>query len=1060
MKKGTRRIQAESFMNQVLPQEQTSLASEVSDTLDIMEPLVVKDQPTLQRNKGYGSMITSDKVLQDGDNVLVVSDQVMVSAIANLSTAYNLAVINYALMMLQRSYPDSSPELRSTVDSCSLVGAIVGQLAFGYVGSVMGRRKGMIFTLLLSILGAVASAILPWGNKSVYHILAACRFVLGVGVGGVYPLSAASAVESTDSDDELKKSKVVAAVFGFQGIGQLLAPLMAYIMLALNTQRSIGWRVLLLIGAFPGLFVLRRAFQVKKELTPLSTTLPIEPKTMDTETPSRSKLWSKVQASSLLQRKLFGASASWFLFDVTFYGNVIFTPIIMQDTYGLDKHHFADVALCSLVVAAIALPGNLLTVFIVGKMSFKTIQIMGFVVMALLFLALGLFYDQLLHHNYKGLLLGMYALTFFFSNFGPNVGTFCLPAELFAEDARVELNGVAAAVGKLGAAVGAASFSIIEARFGVSRLLMLSGMVSFASANLVKFKSRRRRADGNGNLTVEQKRRICEKHRNTPKITQKDLCRWAKLEFNLQRAPTQPTMSNILKHEHMFKDNVLGVLGSQRKTIRPTRHAHFDQVLANWVMERQNKGNITGDMIKTKGRELVRQMGLEGKLGFSNGWLASFKARHGLMKRTNNLQNDKITAVSHSTTNKDGAAYGGILDANSGMLPNGLSVDPNYMLPPVSMDLSIDQIQEMLHDYVPSDVYTVDETGLFFRASPNKLVQGDEAQSMLADEARLTVLLAVNADASDLMEPYIIGNVVPPKNIKMASISQLGYHYVCSSKARMTVFIFQQWLRDFNARMASAHRNVVLLMDNAPSHVLGCVALSNVRVVMFAPHLGMKVQPMRGGILSAFKGKYRLKHLTLAIDHLEDGLSNVYHVTQIQAMSWIVDAWQQISKEMIVNAWKPLGITAPFTFDSNMDGADDKNVEEELWGLLYCLQLSGIVNTKVLVNSRWENDIHKRLNEDMIEDPKENDEEFRMPETVPVNHSGSDHLSGEEDHHPGIQSITGKEQLKAFRDVIRHLERTGAGDSRDPQLMNVIEFLKKKQLSLRFDNASNSTLTI
>ncbi|EGZ25549.1 hypothetical protein PHYSODRAFT_480266, partial [Phytophthora sojae] len=214
------------------------------------------------------------------------------------------------------------------------------------------------------------------------------------------------------------------------------------------------------------------------------------------------------------------------------------------------------------------------------------------------------------------------------------------------------------------------------------------------------------------------------------------------------------------------------------------------------------------------------------------------------------------------------------------------------MLPPVSMDLTLEQIQEMLRDYVPSDVYTVDETGLFFRAPPNKLVQGDEAQTMLADEARLTVLLAVNADASDLMEPYIIGNVVPPKNIKMASISQLGYHYVCSSKARMTVFIFQQWLRDFNARMASAHRNVVLLMDNAPSHVLGCVALSNVRVVMFAPHLGMKVQPMRGGILTAFKGKYRLKHLTLAIDHLEDGLSNVYHVTQIQAMNWIVDAWQ------------------------------------------------------------------------------------------------------------------------------------------------------------------------
>ncbi|ETM32712.1 hypothetical protein L914_19964 [Phytophthora nicotianae] len=479
----TRRIKAELLMNQVAPRERASsggLSTEASSSSELSDLLLVKDRQTAR--SGYGS--TTQEVPLEVDDEVVVSDQILVSAIANLSTAYNLAVINYALMMLQRSYPNSSPELRSTVDSCSLVGAIVGQLTFGYVGAVMGRRKGMIFTLLLSILGAASSALLPWGTDSVYHVLAACRFVLGVGVGGVYPLSAASAVESTHSHDELKKSRIVAAVFSFQGIGQLLAPLMAYIMLAMNAQRTIGWRVLLLVGAFPGLFVLRRAFQVEENL-PSPVTPPIELRKRDSEVSCRSKLWDKLRESSSLQRKLFGACASWFLFDITFYGNVIFTPIILQDTYGLDKHHFADVALCSLVVAAIALPGNLLTVCIVGKISFKAIQIMGFVVMALLFLALGSFYEQLL--DYRGLLLGMYALTFFFSNFGPNVGTFCLPAEIFSEDVRVELNGVAAAAGKLGAAIGAASFGIVEARFGVSYLLALSATVSLLGA-LVTYK--------------------------------------------------------------------------------------------------------------------------------------------------------------------------------------------------------------------------------------------------------------------------------------------------------------------------------------------------------------------------------------------------------------------------------------------------------------------------------------------------------------------------------------------------------------------------------------------
>lgn len=463
---------------QVVPQERASLlstdasSSVASEASDLLLEVLVKDR----RTGDYGS---TPSILADTD--VVVSDQILVSAVANLSTAYNLAVINYALMMLERSYPNSSPELRSTVDSCSLVGAIAGQLTFGYVGTVMGRRKGMIFTLLLSILGAVASAALPWGKDSVYPVLAVCRFVLGVGVGGVYPLSAASAAES--SDDDLKKSRAVAAVFSFQGIGQLLAPLMAYIMLCMNAQRTIGWRVLLLVGAFPGLFVLRKAFDVKEHAPS-----PAKPRTLqpaDTEESCRSELWETLCASPALQRRLFGACAGWFLFDLTFYGNVIFTPVILQDTYGFNKHHFSDIALCSMVVAAIALPGNLLTVFIVGKLSFKTIQIMGFVVMGLLFLALGVFYEQLL--AYSGLLLGMYALTFFFSNFGPNVGTFCLPAEIFPEDIRVELNGVAAAAGKLGAAFGAASFGMIEAHFGVSHLLILSAIVSLLGA-LVTYK--------------------------------------------------------------------------------------------------------------------------------------------------------------------------------------------------------------------------------------------------------------------------------------------------------------------------------------------------------------------------------------------------------------------------------------------------------------------------------------------------------------------------------------------------------------------------------------------
>ena len=59
-------------------------------------------------------------------------------------------------------------------------GAIVGMITMGYVGDRIGRRRGMIATQALVVVGALASALLTWGSPSdIYAILAACRFILG-----------------------------------------------------------------------------------------------------------------------------------------------------------------------------------------------------------------------------------------------------------------------------------------------------------------------------------------------------------------------------------------------------------------------------------------------------------------------------------------------------------------------------------------------------------------------------------------------------------------------------------------------------------------------------------------------------------------------------------------------------------------------------------------------------------------------------------------------------------------------------------------------------------------
>ncbi|RLN89354.1 hypothetical protein BBJ28_00018212 [Nothophytophthora sp. Chile5] len=493
------------------------------------------------------------------------------------------------------------------------------------------------------------------------------------------------------------------------------------------------------------------------------------------------------------------------------------------------------------------------------------------------------------------------------------------------------------------------------------------------------------------NMTVEQKRRLCEKHRAEPKLTQTELCAWAKLEFNLVKAPSQGGVSLALRKEHLYKDSVGDQLGGGRKKIRTARHSHFDRVLANWALERLSQGVVTSSLIREGGRALALKMGIEDTLRFSNGWIHSFRARHGFIKREVSTQSALVTSEAS----------------------NGLSEDPNQLLPPVSTNLTLEQIRDLLVEYETSDVYTVGEAGLFFRASPATLAKGEPDE----EEARLTVLLATNADASDLVEPYLIGDVASPPGLE-----QRGFHYVGSSKARLTVFVFHQWLRNFNARMASSHRHVLVLLDTAPSHVVGFLDLSHVRLVVLNPLLGARVQPMYCGILMAFKSKYRVKHLSRAANQLEAGFAEIYHVTQLQAMQWVAEAWQQIPSDVIKAAWKPLGIS------STVGALDANHLKGALDKLLYRLHFNGLVAPAVLVDSLWENDVHKRFDEDLFESPPENDQEFTLPR-----------------QEVAVPPLTPEEKRKAYSTVIHDLERSTS--THEPNLLAVVlTFLREQQL--------------
>jgi PHS family inorganic phosphate transporter-like MFS transporter len=176
-----------------------------------------------------------------------------------------------------------------------------------------------------------------------------------------------------------------------------------------------------------------------------------------------------------LIRKLSCTALCWFILDAIFYGNTLFTPLVLEKAFGT-RESINDSMRDAIILSSIALPGYYVSVLTIGYQTPIWVQSQGFLLMCLLYGLLGLNFDYLANAN-KSFLLLLYGLTFFFSNYGPNTTTFMLPSLTFSPGCRSTLNGICAACGKMGALAGATLFVHIAAKFGdVGVMFLCSGL--------------------------------------------------------------------------------------------------------------------------------------------------------------------------------------------------------------------------------------------------------------------------------------------------------------------------------------------------------------------------------------------------------------------------------------------------------------------------------------------------------------------------------------------------------------------------------------------------------
>ena len=130
-----------------------------------------------------------------------------------------------------------------------------------------------------------------------------------------------------------------------------------------------------------------------------------------------------------------------------------------------------------IIFVVAALPGYIVAALTIDRLGRKWIQCVGFAMMAL---AYGLIAIAPGLSTITLPFLLVYGLSYFFTEFGPNVTTFVYPAEIFPVMVRTTAHGIAAALGKVGAFIGAFAFPYLLVNFHLQGAMAAAAVVSLA----------------------------------------------------------------------------------------------------------------------------------------------------------------------------------------------------------------------------------------------------------------------------------------------------------------------------------------------------------------------------------------------------------------------------------------------------------------------------------------------------------------------------------------------------------------------------------------------------
>ncbi|KAI8335279.1 major facilitator superfamily domain-containing protein [Choanephora cucurbitarum] len=418
---------------------------------------------------------------------------ILTSGAGFFTDSYDVFIINLVTPMLGFVYyAHNNNKIPSDVEGIlkgmSSVGTFIGQLLFGFLGDILGR-KIYGFELLIIILGTINCATASSAIRGISAIgfLGFWRLILGIGVGGDYPMSATITSEWSAAG---KRGMMMALIFSMQGIGNLAAAIVTLVLLAIFKNAIIAdvmnldyvWRLCIGLGAVPAVATIYLRFtmpespryslnvehDVEAAAAAKGQTVSSELAKQYTKVEEKRDHWAEFRAYFGQWKNfkvLLGTASAWFLLDVAFYGLGLNNSAILSAIGFANKSTPYETLWYNTVGQIIitclgSVPGYYVTVFTIEKLGRRFIQIMGFACTTVLFAILAGCYHILIDNAMPAFIF-LFTLAQFFQNFGANSTTFIIPGEVFPTKVRASAHGISAAAGKAGAILASFAFNVL-----------------------------------------------------------------------------------------------------------------------------------------------------------------------------------------------------------------------------------------------------------------------------------------------------------------------------------------------------------------------------------------------------------------------------------------------------------------------------------------------------------------------------------------------------------------------------------------------------------------------